>query len=167
LGIDDLENLAPARLADDGIEELLDAATECTLCFADGDGWPRGVVVSFARRDGSVYFTAVNGRRHTRSLRQDPRVSVVVSSAGTALDGRRMVAFRGTAVFHDADPDKSELLWLIAGRLAPADPAAMVRLLDSPNRVVMEIRPVSMSVSHDSRHIAGNGRGGAGEGGER
>jgi hypothetical protein len=45
--------------------------------------------------------------------------------------------------------------------MQPADPAAFARLLDSPKRLVIEVRPVAIAVSHDSRKMPGNGRGGA------
>lgn len=162
LGVDDLEDLTPARLEPDGIEELLATQTECLLSFVDADGWPRGAVVSFVRAAGSYWYTAVRSRRHVRTVAADPRVTIVVSNAGTALPGRRMVALRGRAVVHDRGKVKEEMLATIANRLAPADPSAMLRLLDSPNRVVVEVRPVGVSISHDSRKIAGNGRGGTG-----
>jgi len=42
LGVDDLEDMSLARLSGEGVEELLDAATECTLVFSGPDGWPMG-----------------------------------------------------------------------------------------------------------------------------
>ena len=47
--------------------------------------------------------------------------------------------------------------------MQPADPAPSARLLDSPKRVVVEVRPVAIAVSHDSRKMPGNGRGGPAE----
>lgn len=169
LGIDDLEDLTQARLGPLGCEELLDAATETVLAFNGPDGWPRAVVVSFTRHRGSWWIAGVRGRGYVRAIGDDPRVSLVVTNAGTALEGRRMLALRGQAVIHDDPVTRREMLPLIATRLAPSDPAAMVRLLDSPGRVVLEVKVVGTSVSHDSRRIAGNGRGGPalGAGGDR
>lgn len=160
LGLDDLEDLKPARLDAAGVEELLATQTECMLSFNDARGWPRGVVVSFVRARGSFWYTAVTSRRHVRTVAAHPRVTIVVSSAGTDLGGRRMVALRGRATVHSQGRPKDEMLRAIAARLAPADPGAMLRLLDSPNRVVVEVVPEGVSISHDSRMIAGDGRGG-------
>jgi hypothetical protein len=160
LGIDDLEDLSVARLSASGIAELLEVATEATLVFAGPDGWPMGVVVSFLHDGDRFWVTAVEGRAHTLGARRDARVSLVISSSGTSLPGRRMVAVRGTALVHAGAATKGDVLPKLAGRLAPDDPEAMLRLLDSPKRVVIEIRPVAVSASHDSRRIAGDGRGG-------
>lgn len=40
------------------------------------------------------------------------------------------------------------------------DPTAFIRLLDSPQRVIIEVRPVAIAASHDSRKMTGDGRGG-------
>jgi nitroimidazol reductase NimA-like FMN-containing flavoprotein (pyridoxamine 5'-phosphate oxidase superfamily) len=161
LGIDDLADLRAARLDGEGIDELLEHASECTLSFAGPDGWPMGVVVSFVRLDASFWFTAVSQRQHVTGIRRDPRVSLIMTSAGTDLEGRRMVAFRGEATVHDDRATVERMLPRIAERLAPADPEGMVRLLDTEHRVVIEVRPKARTASHDSRRIAGNGRGGA------
>jgi nitroimidazol reductase NimA-like FMN-containing flavoprotein (pyridoxamine 5'-phosphate oxidase superfamily) len=160
LGIDDLADLRAARLDGEGIDELLEHASECSLVFAGPDGWPMGVVVSFVRLDGSFWFTAVGQRQHVACIRHDQRVSLVVTSAGTALEGRRMVAFRGEAIVHDDRPTVETMLHRIAALLAPTDPESMVRLLDTEHRVVVEVHPTARTASHDSRRIAGNGRGG-------
>lgn len=163
LGIDDLEDLRASRLGEAAIAELLDAATEATLVFASKeDGWPQGVVVSFLAAEGSLWVAAVEGRGHTRALTRDPRATLVVSSSGTALPGRRMVALRARAIVHGEPAVHQRILPLLAARLAPGDPAAMLRLLDTARRVVIELAEPRVVVSHDSRRIAGNGRGGPG-----
>jgi nitroimidazol reductase NimA-like FMN-containing flavoprotein (pyridoxamine 5'-phosphate oxidase superfamily) len=164
LGIDDLEDLRAARLTGDNIDELLNTATECTLIFGGPDGWPQGVVVSYVRVGDAYWFTAVEQRQHIRGIRNDPRVSLVITSAGTALEGRRMVAIKGEATVHDDRTTLERMLPLIARRLAPGDPDQMVRLLDSDHRVAVEVRPAMVSATHDSRRIAGDGRGGKPDG---
>ncbi len=165
IGIDDLEDLRSLRLDPPGRAELLATATECTFVFAAPGGWPAGVVMSFLYHEGTFWLTAVTGRAHADAVGTDPRVTLVITSAGTGLPGRRMLALRGVAVAHR---DRATLDWFLprfAARLAPADPAAFARLLDSPNRVVLEVRPVAVAASHDSRRMPGDGRGGAGRGG--
>jgi hypothetical protein len=93
------------------------------------------------------------------SLAGDPRVSLVISSKGTGTAGRQMLAIRGVAIVHRSREIKDWFFPIFAQRLAPGDPAAMVRLLDSENRVVIEVRQVAVSASHDSRKMPGDGRG--------
>jgi nitroimidazol reductase NimA-like FMN-containing flavoprotein (pyridoxamine 5'-phosphate oxidase superfamily) len=161
LGIDDLDDLRQARLEAAGIDELLETATEGVLVFAaEKDGWPQGVVVSFVRADGSLWLTAVEGRGHARALMRDRRATFVVSSSGTHLSGRRMVSLRCEAEVHPDAETRRRILPLLAARLAPADPEAMIRLLDTSGRIVIELAHPRAVVSHDSRRIPGDGRGG-------
>jgi nitroimidazol reductase NimA-like FMN-containing flavoprotein (pyridoxamine 5'-phosphate oxidase superfamily) len=159
LGVDDLEQLKGTHLdkADQG--ELLAAQTECTFVFVGEEGWPSGVVMSFIVVDGTFWLTAVEGRKHVKALDADPRVSIVVSSAGSGLPGRRMLSIRGEGTVHRDDETKQWFLDQFTARLQPEDPVAWRKLLDSPNRVVFEVRPTAIAVSHDQRKIAGNGRG--------
>ena len=159
LGVDDLENLKGTNLdqADQG--ELLSAQTECTFVFTGPNGWPSGVVMSYVVVDGTFWLTAVEGRAHVKAADADPRVSIVVSSAGSGLPGRRMLSVRGEVVVHRDNETKQWFLDRFTGALQPADPVAWRKLLDSPNRVVFEVRPTEIAVSHDQRKIAGNGRG--------
>jgi general stress protein 26 len=159
LGVDDLENLKGTHLDRADQDELLVAQTECTVVFADADGWPRGVVMSFIVVDGSFWLTAVEGRAQVKALDRDERVSIVVSSAGSGLPGRRMLSVMGRATVHRDDATLQWFLDQFTSRLQPADPIAWRQLLDSPNRVVFEVVPTRVAVSHDQRKIAGSGRG--------
>jgi general stress protein 26 len=162
LGVDDLENLKGTHLdkADQG--ELLEAQTECTFIFSDESGHPCGVVMSFFEQDGVFWLTAVEGRHQVKGLDRDPHCSVVVSSAGSGLPGRRMLSVRGEGTVHRDDATKQWFLDQFTTRLQPTDPVSWRKLLDSPKRVVFEVRPTSILASHDQRKIAGNGRGMAG-----
>ena len=162
LGVDDLENLKGTHLdkADQG--ELLAAQTECTFVFSDDEGHPCGVVMSFFEEDGVFWLTAVEGRRQVEGLDRDPHCSIVVSSAGSGLPGRRMLSVRGEGTVHRDDETKQWFLDQFTTRLQPTDPVSWRKLLDSPKRVVFEVRPTSILASHDQRKIAGNGRGMAG-----
>jgi general stress protein 26 len=161
VGIDDLEALQTLKLDLSEQDELFVAQTECTFVFANAEGWPSGVIMSFVRADGAFWLTAVEGRAHVKALAGEPRVTLVVTNAGTGSPGRQMLAVRGVATVHR---DRATLEWFLprfTSRMQPADPAAFARLLDSPKRVVVEVRPVAIAVSHDSRKMPGNGRGGA------
>jgi hypothetical protein len=85
---------------------------------------------------------------------------VAVSNTGTDLPGRRMVALRGHATVHRDRDVVMGAVEQLAPRLAPDDPSAFVRLLDSANRVVIEVVPTRVTASHDSSRLAGDGRGG-------
>jgi hypothetical protein len=153
LGIDDLESLKQARLGRAAREELLDGQLECTFVFLNEEGWPSGVVMNYLRIDGTFWLTAVEGRAHVRALAADPRVTIVVSSAGSTVPGRRMVAFRGRATVHRDLRSQGWLLDAFAQHFRPQDPAPFRALLDSANRVAIEVEPVAVAVSHDHRKI--------------
>jgi Pyridoxamine 5'-phosphate oxidase len=159
-GDQDIENLAAARLGVDGQRELWDVQTECVLSFLQ-DGLPTAVVMSYQVDDAGHFWCAtVEGRRQVRGVDSDPQVAIVVSNTGTALPGRRMVALRGTARVHRDRDVVLPTIRRLAPRLAPDDPEAFVRLLDSSNRVVIEVVPTRITASHDSTRLAGDGRGG-------
>lgn len=158
-GDENIENLAEARLDLADQQRLWEAQTECVLTFLQG-GHPTGVVMSYqVDEDGHFWFATVEGRRQVRGVDSDPRVAVVVSSTGSDLPGRRMVALRGEARVHRDRDVVMDRVRRLAPRLAPEDPDAFVRLLDSPNRVVLEVVPTRITASHDSTRLAGDGRG--------
>ena len=107
------------------------------------------------------------GRRNLQALdRPDLRpprssqIAVVVSNTGTELPGRRTVALRGMTQVHRDRGVVLPTIERLAPRLAPDDPKAFIRLLDSPHRVVIEVAPTRITASHDSTRRAGDGRGG-------
>ncbi|MGM7666589.1 pyridoxamine 5'-phosphate oxidase family protein [Microbacterium sp. A93] len=160
-GQDDLEDLRGLRLGRDAQAELLDAQTECTFVFTNQEGWASGVVMTYLQHEGSFWVTAVDGRIHVRGVEKDPRVSLVISNAGTSLEGRRMVSLRGTAIIHRDAEVKARIIDRFAHRHQPGDPEAFIRLLSSPNRVVIQFHPTAVAVSHDSTRMPGDGRGGS------
>jgi len=165
-GVENNEDLSGVHLDEADRRELLAVQTECTVIFAHAvhDGWPSGVVMSFMDADGALWLTSAEMRAQVKGVEADPRMSVVISNAGTALEGRRMLAMRGHGTVHRDAATKAWFYPRFAARLAPDDPAAFERLLDSPKRVVIEFRPTAVAASHDSRKMAGDGRGGAAKG---
>ncbi|GGD06571.1 pyridoxamine 5'-phosphate oxidase family protein [Nocardioides daphniae] len=161
-GEKDIEDLAKARMTTADQAELFEAQTECVLSF-NQDGLPTAVVMSYqVDEQGHFWCATVEGRRQVRGVDSDPRVALVVSSTGSGLTGRRMVAVRGTATVHRDREVVMDCVRRLAPRLAPEDPDAFVRLLDSPQRVVIEVVPTRVTASHDSTRLAGDGRGGRG-----
>ena len=159
LGTENLEKLKGTTLEPDDRLELLTTQTECSFVFHNAEGWPTGVVMSFIYLDDRFWLTAVEGRAHVKGADADDRVTIIVSSAGSGLPGRRMVAARGRVTVHR---DRETIDWFLGEfttRIQPEGPEAWRKLLDSPNRVVFEVVPVAKPVSHDQRKIPGNGRG--------
>ncbi|MDB5703828.1 MAG: hypothetical protein JWN66_944 [Sphingomonas bacterium] len=159
-GVENNEVLADVKLSEADQHELLSTQSECTVVFAGTNGWPSGVVMSFLEDEGIFWLTSVEGRAQTRACDADERVSIIVSNAGTALEGRRMLAIRGRATLHRDAETKAWFYPRFAAKLAPGDPDAFVKLMDSPKRVIFEVKPVAITASHDSRKMAGDGRGG-------
>jgi general stress protein 26 len=159
-GVDNLEDLRGLGLAKDGQAELIRTQSECTFVFTKEGGWASGVVMTYIEFDGSFWVTAVEGRGHVRGVEKDPRVSMVISNAGTGLAGRRMLSMRGTAIIHRDAATKARFLEKFAARHQPDDPESFIRLLSSSNRVVIQFHPTAVAVSHDSTKMPGNGRGG-------
>lgn len=161
-GSQDIEDLRGLRMARESQAELIEAQTECTVVFGNENGWPSGVVMTYLEWGGCFWLTAVEGRVHVRGVERDPRISLVISNAGTQLPGRRMISLRGTAVVHRDDETKQRVLTAFAQRHQPDEPEKFIRLLDSPKRLVLQVYPTAVAVSHDSSKLPGDGRGGSG-----
>lgn len=159
LGIDDLEDLSSARADEAARAELLARQTECTFVFS-ARGWPTGVVMSYLWDGAAFWLTAVESRRHVRALGEDDRVTLVITNAGTGLPGRQMLSIQGRAVVHRDEPTITGFLDRFSAHLTGAAKDSFVRLLGSPGRVVIEVVPQRTYASHDSRRMAGDGRGG-------
>jgi general stress protein 26 len=160
VGTRDLEDMRQARLDQDGIDELIGAASECVFVFTAADGWPAGVTMSYLYDDGVFWLAAVTDRQHVKAVERDARVGMVISNLGTALPGRRMVRIKGHATLHRDRATLDRVLPRLATSLAPAGAEALHRLLDSPKRVLIRVEPLAYPQTHDSRKVAGDGRGG-------
>ena len=86
--------------------------------------------MSFVRADGAFWLTAVEGRAHVKALAGEPRVTLVVSNAGTGSPGRQMLAVRGVATVHR---DRATLEWFLA-EVHVADAAGRPRSLRTAAR---------------------------------
>lgn len=161
VGENDLERMDQARLDMAARRELFETARECTFLFLDAEGWPGGVTMSHLFHDEVFWLTAVSGRAHVVGAESDPRVGLVISSLGTDLPGRRMVRVRGRATVHRDRATLDAVLPLFSARLQPAAPDRIHRLLNSANRVLIRVEPLSYPQTHDSRKISGDGRGGS------
>jgi len=161
LGIDDVDDLSGVTLLAKDREVLFAQQSECTFIFNRPGGWPSGVVMSFLYQEDCLWIASVIDRPQVAGLSGDPRVTVVISNAGTETPARQMIAVRGVVVVHEPGSETFDrMLYAIGSRLQPADPMAFVRLLNTPKRRVLQIIPAGISSSHDSRRMPGDGRGG-------
>jgi PPOX class probable F420-dependent enzyme len=57
-------------------KRLLDANTFAILCTVNPDGAPQSSVIWIKRDGDDVVFSTIRGRRKTRNMERDPRVSI-------------------------------------------------------------------------------------------
>ena len=143
--INDYEDVSVYGLDAEREVELLDRQNECTFCWSTRDGSPMAVIMSYLYRDGRFWLTASGQRKRIAAVRRDPRVSIVVSSAGTSLPPNRTVTYKGRCRVHDDETTKRWFYPALAAALHPSDAEraeVFARFLDSPRRVVLEVQPV-------------------------
>jgi len=130
---------------DDAAEaELLEQQAECTFVWSNKEGHPVGVVMNYVFRDGRFWLTASGQRARVAAVRRDPRVSIVISSLGSAVKTRKSLTYKGRCVVHDDEQTKAWFYLALAAAVRPGDAdaqSAFVRHLDSPRRVVFEVVP--------------------------
>lgn len=156
------EEVAQFTLDPADCDELLRTQNECSFIWRMRDGWPIGVVMSYVWKDGKVWMTASSQRPRIAAVRRDDRVSVVVSSAGTALSPRT-VTIRGRCQLLEDAETKRWFYPALAQVLIPGDAVRQgrfVKMLDSPRRVVMCVVPEKF-VTFSSEKMRKNWRGGA------
>jgi hypothetical protein len=138
------EDLTAYGLESEREAAVLRSQTECTFVWSTKDGWPMGVIMSFVHRDGRFWLTASSHRGRVSAVRREPRVAIVVSSAGSAIEPGRSVTYRGICRVHDDDETKRWFYPALGLRRFPDDDAyreQFVEKLDSPRRVVLEVTP--------------------------
>src|SRR4051812_30673311 len=142
--IDSYEDVTVYGLTDARRDDLVTTQNECTFMWVNRQGWPIGVIMSYVFRDGRVWLTASGQRKRIAAVRRDPRVSICISSAGTALGAGKTVTFKGRCTVHDDVATKAWFYPALAEALyrdRPARQQPFVEFLDSPRRVVLEVVP--------------------------
>ncbi len=138
------EDVSAWGLAEADEEAMLAAQTECTFIWANREGWPVGVIMSFVWRRGRFWLTASGQRARIAAVRRDPRVCIVVTSTGAGgVPNRRTVTYKGTCRLHDDAETKAWFYPELAAALHP-DPDRsrhFAAFLDSPRRVILEVEP--------------------------
>lgn len=82
----------------DGARKLLDAVTYAVLSTINPDGEPQSSVI-WLRRDGDdVLFSTILGRRKTRNMQRDPRVTICMYDPA---DPYHYVEIRGTVTLSE------------------------------------------------------------------
>lgn len=125
-------------------EELLLAHNECTFIWANKEGWPVGVIMSYIWRDGAFWLTASSQRARVSAVRRDPRVCIVVTSTGSPLPRNKAITWKGTCTVHDDQQTKDWFYPEFSEALQGRDPVrrdAFAQFLDSPRRVVLRVEP--------------------------
>ncbi len=148
------EEVSDLTLSDQDRELLLGAQNECVFMWRMKDGWPFGVVMNYVWREGKLWLTASSQRPRIKSLQRDDRVSVAISSTGTAAPPAA-VSIRGRcAILSDAETKR----WFypaLAAAMIPRSEKAQARfvaMLDSPRRVVLRVTPEKY-VTFDGRKM--------------
>ena len=148
----DHEIVSIYRHSDEQIDALMTRAPECVLMWATKDGWPVGVIHAFVWKNGSGWITCGSHRHRVAAIRRDPRCSVVVSGVAAPGGPNGAITFKGRAVIHEDEETKKWFYPALArgpytgmeGELTPEQEAqakAFEERLDSPLRVIIEIKP--------------------------
>ncbi len=148
---DSYEDLTQMQLSDDDLVRLVGGGGECVFNWTTRDGYPVGVVVAYIYKDGTFWTTCADHRKRVPALRQRPQSAVVINTGG------RTATFKGDSRVHAVGEENwPELSTWFYGALSgtTADPtnayaASFRKLLDSPNRVIIET-PASLVVGFDS-----------------
>ncbi|MEU6719907.1 PPOX class F420-dependent oxidoreductase [Nonomuraea sp. NPDC046802] len=113
---------------DEDTYALLDGMNFATVATLNPDGGPQTSVVWVLREGDTVLFSSTAGRRKTRNLARDPRISLTVFDTGNPYHS---VEIRGTA---EVTEDRDRALQLAVshkylGQDPPADPEGTVRVV--------------------------------------
>ena len=142
------EDVTVYDLDTDVEEQLLLAHNECTFIWANREGWPVGVIMSYVWRNGRFWLTASGQRARISAVRRDPRVCIVVTSTGSPLPRNKAITWKGTCTVHDDDETKAWFYPALSEAIQPGDSPeqvagrnAFAKFLDSPRRVILEVEP--------------------------
>ena len=137
-------------------EALLLAHNECTFVWANREGWPVGVIMSYVWVDSRFWLTASRQRARISAVRRDPRVCIVVTSTGSPMPRNKAITWKGTCIIHDDQVTKDWFYPALAAALRPDDEAAQAtfaEFLDSPRRVILEVEP-TQRMGYDGAKMA-------------
>jgi general stress protein 26 len=159
-GPKNFEDLSAFRVDPETEAAMLDSQTECTFIWRSKAGHPLGVIMSFVFHDDRFWLTASSHRARVAAVREDPRVSIVISSLGSGVEAGKSLMYRGLCTVHDDEETKHWFYAALAARRFPDDDAyrtTFLEKLDSPQRVILEIEHIE-TISYDGAKMHGSGR---------
>lgn len=153
--IHNYEKVSIYRLDADDQERLLGIHNECVFNWCNKQGHPIGVIMSYVWRDGRVWLTAGGHRHRISAVRRDPKVSVVITSTGTAMGPGKSITIKGRCVIHEDPETKAWFYPALARALRGEGEVAdeFAEFLDSPLRVVLEVIPEKW-ITYDGAKMA-------------
>jgi hypothetical protein len=107
-------------------------------------GDPVGVFMNFVWANGSFWLTATKQRQRIKAYAKRPRGAIAITSRGTDIGTSQAVTYKGDIVLHDDPEVKAWLYRALAARVRPESEErqrAFVEHLDTPMRVVIELKP--------------------------
>lgn len=123
---------------------------ECVFTWSTREGYPVGVVVGYAYRDGTFWTNCAGHKKRLQALRARPQSAIVINKDG------HTATFKGNCVIHSRDDDDWDQLarWFYPA-LASVSPEAgdpftngLLRFLDAPHQAIIETQ-ASLVVSFD------------------
>jgi hypothetical protein len=150
------EDVTIYRLSEEREQELLQKQIECNFIWTNREGHGMGVIMNYVARDGSVWLTATRQRPRIKALQRDPRATVVISSMGTDMGPGKQITYKGRVVLHEDQATKDWFYPALADIISPypsPTPEAAMAYLDTPLRVIIELKP-EMKLLFDGDKIA-------------
>ena len=77
------EDVTVYTLDNEDEERMLKLQTECTFIWANKEGWPVGVIMSYVWAKGCFWVTLTSQRARVPAMRRDNRCAVCVTSKGS------------------------------------------------------------------------------------
>ena len=132
-------------------EETVQILTECTngiLSVIGDDGYPYGVPVSYAYKDGKIYFHCASVGHKLDAIKAEPKVSFTVVGADNVAPEKFTTSYKsvicfGKASIADNDEDKMAVLNIIREKYSgdfPEEGAAYIeKFWDKTTVVVIDV----------------------------
>lgn len=176
----DYEDVKGFSLDPEVQEAMLREQNECTFIWTTKDGAPVGILMTYVWQDGKIWTLTAKQRPRFKAVCRDPRVCVVVSSAGTRFSGdattwgvgagtaglgQKMVMIRGRCTTHE-DADTKRWFYPALAKVllqggSEAQIQGFIKTIDTPGRAVLCVTPERL-VTWDSDKLAIASAGGLG-----
>ena len=151
---EDYEDVTVYTLDNDDELEMLAAQNECTFIWANKEGWPVGVIMSYFFEDGKFWLTLSSQRARVAAVRRDPRVAICVTSKGSPAPQSRTVTYKGTCQIHDDPETKAWMYPRLAAAIGRGEEwqKHFTAFLDSPRRVIFSVTP-TQRIGYDGQKM--------------